>query len=96
MHSPGPEEARTGLSVVRSDPVVCPPWEVRHIARYPVFGDVCAFCTRDVAAPTERRFALKVCIYCALDRGLIPAIDAPLDEAGDLIGPGIRVGVRSG
>lgn len=63
-------------------PVVCWPWHLRDLdpaktAAHPK-GARCIHCARDVAMYGQDRRG--VCIYCALDRGLTPAIDMSLIE----------------
>jgi len=46
------------------------------------FGDPeCSFCGRGVVAePTDPAEGERVCLYCALEYGIIPAIEIPPDE----------------
>jgi hypothetical protein len=58
-------------------PVICDAWEYRASRRRGRwYGDSCCYCRRDIAAPEAK--GLFCCPYCALDRGLVPAIDVPL------------------
>ena len=57
-------------------PVECWPWSLRFLAAGSVRGGSCHYCRRDVAVPNGVRLA--VCPYCALERGIVPAIDSEL------------------
>lgn len=51
----------------------CMPWHARDWnCDEPMHGAVCCFCGRSVAAPAEARGKTVACVYCGLDRGLIP------------------------
>ena len=52
------------------------PWHLRHLQHGEVSGARCKFCGRDVAKPVGDHFA--ICVYCALDRGVIPVEDKPI------------------
>lgn len=63
------------------------PWHLRGDA--PVHGGRCCYCDREIAIPNEKRGWNVACIYCGLDRGELPlieaeayAIDAPLSLPG--------------
>lgn len=63
------------LKLVPPSPAIfCPAWggcmEVG-----PVHGARCCFCQREVAAPEKARGLNVGCIYCGLERGLIPAVE---------------------
>lgn len=69
------------LRLAYSAYVVCWPWRLWWLAPndgHPRGGRCCR-CEREVAVP---RSATRdgICIYCALDVGLIDGIDAPLCE----------------
>lgn len=49
---------------------VCPAWHLRDRPPHPVGGQ-CRLCRRDVAMPPTRRVS-PICLYCALDTGVIP------------------------
>ena len=51
------------------------PWHLRHTQDPETGPAQCKFCERDVAKPRESDLA--VCIYCALDRKIIIAVDQP-------------------
>ncbi len=53
------------------------PWHLRHMDGGQ-YGAICCFCQRDVGVPGKARGQRVACIYCGLDRGLIPVDDAPL------------------
>ncbi len=60
-------------------PVVCWPWHLWFLADgdcHPQ-GASCSRCGRDIAVPTTAAGRL-VCLYCALDSGLLPATEIPL------------------
>lgn len=61
------------LTLVHARKVVCPAWHCRGLD--PVFGGACRTCSRDVAIPLTHRGDTPICTYCALDDGLIPAIE---------------------
>jgi hypothetical protein len=54
----------------------CPAWHARA-GLHRFYGATCCFCERDVAAPEANKTV--ACIYCGLDRGLVPAIEVPPD-----------------
>ena len=56
------------------------PWRLRD-NREPVVGRTCATCGEDVAMPAHLTAFQPVCLYCAMDSGLLPAIEIePEDE----------------
>jgi hypothetical protein len=59
-------------------PVVCQTWGLRGFIEGPVTGGQCNRCSRDVAVPGSVGRRRPVCVYCALDIGLVPAIDVEL------------------
>ena len=66
---------RSAVNVIDITIAVCWPWRLRHCGEAAhTQGAKCIYCGRDVAAPDRRR---AMCIYCALDRGVIPAVDEP-------------------
>lgn len=67
--------AAAALQIVRRERVACWPWRLRETeGEYPI-GATCADCGRDVALPRELNGRDAVCIYCALDSGLVPAVE---------------------
>lgn len=73
------------LSLVQPPVMVVWPWHLRIVEwlnEHPR-GDNCRDCGRDVACPQNRRVT-PVCVYCAMDAGLLEAIDRPLwsDQGG--------------
>lgn len=61
------------LTLVPQSPAMCcMPWHGRGFEGEPVHGAVCCFCDRDVARPDRLCGKRVACIYCGLDRGLIP------------------------
>lgn len=69
-----------GLQLVHSRRVACWPWPMRDMQPERPIGAVCRDCGRDVALPITERECVPVCIYCAMDAGLIEAVDTPLGE----------------
>ena len=69
-----------GLQLVHSRRVACWPWPMRHMQPERPIGAVCRECERDVALPVTERECAPVCIYCALDTGLIEAVDSMIGE----------------
>lgn len=67
------------LSLVTVRPIVCWPWHLRFLVKVPVVGEACTFCGRDVAAPVATHKAPQACLYCALDRGEIEAVEQPIE-----------------
>lgn len=58
----------------------CMPWRLRD-NRVPAIGAACAECGLDVELPRDLSGYQPVCIYCAMDSGLLPAVEiAPEDE----------------
>jgi hypothetical protein len=56
--------------------VVAWPWRLRHFSGLADWqGRKCIHCQRDIAVPEAA--ARGICIYCALDRGIAPAVDEP-------------------
>ncbi len=60
-------------SVTSITPVVCMPWHLRGSEDEPVQGATCRYCSREVAVPVSQAQRIAACIYCGLDRGLVPA-----------------------
>lgn len=67
-----------GLRLVHSRQVPCWPWSLRFLSEQPAVGEQCRECGRDVARPEAKAGEVPVCIYCALDSGLLPLEDEPL------------------
>lgn len=66
------------LTLVHSKQAPCWPWSLRHLGEEPATGATCRTCRRDVALPTARSGEVAICIYCALDSGLLEAEETPL------------------
>ena len=66
-----------GLSIVTARQVACFPWHLRICFDVPVRAAFCRSCQLDVALPVDRERDRPICIYCAMDSGLIPAVDVP-------------------
>lgn len=48
----------------------------------------CCFCDRDIAVKASEAHLTAACIYCAIDAGLIPAIDEPFFKDREKQNPG--------
>jgi hypothetical protein len=48
------------------------PWHARRADDTPVHGGRCCYCDREIAVPNEYRGKHMGCIYCGLDKGLMP------------------------
>lgn len=60
------------LQLVPPSPVAfCAAWHC-HFGTDPVHGARCCWCEREVAAPEHARGKTVACIYCGMDRGLVP------------------------
>jgi hypothetical protein len=74
------------LRLVHARQVACWPWGLSWLDGKPVRFATCRTCKRDVAQPEAAARDVPICLYCALDSGLLPAIDIPLNphqgEAG--------------
>lgn len=68
------------LSLVHAKQVACWPWGLGWLAKQEVQYATCRTCERDVAQPKARAKEVPVCLYCALDSGLLPLEDYPLGE----------------
>ena len=57
--------------------VVCWPWHLRgdEPDRLHPIGANCRYCNRDVAQPRCFFNRVPVCLYCALDMNIIPAVE---------------------
>lgn len=63
------------LRLVPPSPVLfCPPWH-GCMEAVPVHGARCCWCPREVAAPEKARGLTVACIYCGMERGLLPAVE---------------------
>lgn len=65
-------------------PTACMPWHARncHGGGRPDRGGECRWCKREIAIPDDTPpRSTTVCIYCAMDRGVIPAIEIPFSPA---------------
>lgn len=69
--------SRAFLRVVEVEPVVCWSWRLRDCADLPEHpvGGTCNRCSRDVAVPRDAGTREPVCLYCALDAGIIPEVE---------------------
>ena len=66
------------LTLVHVRQVACWPWGLGWLTNAAVQYATCRTCQRDVAQPKERAKEVPVCLYCALESGLLPEIDLPL------------------
>lgn len=83
------------LTVVPAEPVVCWPWHVaRAVFDQPLKGGQCEPCGRDVAVPANAGFKPPMCVYCAMDLGLVDLEDRPLIDMTPA--PGVDFGVERG
>mgnify|MGYP007071576222 CR=1 FL=1 len=71
---------KPALRIVAPEPVVCWAWHLRDLLGLPESprGGQCDTCRRDVAVPRWAGTRRPVCIYCAMDEGLIQPIDEPI------------------
>lgn len=69
------------LRLVHAREVPCWPWELRALELGPALQAYCRPCGREVALPADHQADRPVCLYCAMDSGLLPAADLPLGEA---------------
>jgi hypothetical protein len=67
-----------GLRLVHSTEVACWPWGLEGLSGQAVQWATCRTCQRDVAQPKASARDVPVCLYCALDSGLLPAIETEL------------------
>jgi hypothetical protein len=70
------------LVSVKLSPVVCLLWRLRIVPDgepHPI-GANCIGCGRDLAL--RRHYAKReaICLYCAMDRGIIPLVELPPDD----------------
>lgn len=66
------------LVLIHVRQIACWPWELGWFNGSDVFKfATCRICERDVAQPVEAAKEVPVCIYCALDNGLMEALDVP-------------------
>lgn len=71
------------LTLVHVRQVVCWPWHLRGLGEEPVVGALCRTCRRDVALPKSMARDVPICLYCALDDGLVEAVETPLYPTDD-------------
>lgn len=59
------------------EPTVCWPWHLHRLVdgAHPK-GGACRYCGREIAVPVTAG-ALVCCLYCAMDRGIVEAIEVP-------------------
>jgi hypothetical protein len=65
------------LALVHARVAVCWPSHLWFCGATPTAGADCYACCRPVAVPLGRRKVLAICLYCALDRGLVEPVDSP-------------------
>lgn len=80
--------ARPRLGLVSPRRVPCWPWHARFDQEsdgHPIGGE-CADCGCDVALPRQLAGSVAVCVGCALDSGLLPAVERlPHDDDRTLV-----------
>lgn len=79
------------LRAVPTEPwMACEGWAHRGNdgERGPFQGGSCCFCNRGVAIPARAHGRHVCCTYCALDRGLVEAVDVPIGFASASCLPG--------
>jgi hypothetical protein len=69
--------------LVPADPVICAPWHLRGIGEpcaddgnHPM-GSRCQQCGTDIAIPRSRAPEPGICLYCAMDQGLVALEEVP-------------------
>lgn len=69
----------THLRLVPPCPVVCWPWDLRFMVEYAGHpkGGECRTCGQNIAVPPDKALAGATCLYCAMDEGLVEAVDLP-------------------
>jgi hypothetical protein len=60
--------------IVHSARTPCWPWRLRE-GKEPVISGKCATCNQDVAWPVGLQNYQPVCLSCAMDSGLLPAVE---------------------
>lgn len=75
------QAARAQERTAELRPLVCWPWHLHRLVdgAHPT-GGRCRWCRRDIAVPADLADLrpMRVCLYCAIDRGILSAIDTPL------------------
>jgi hypothetical protein len=68
------------LKLIHALQVPCWPWHLHWIPREEVQYATCRTCERDIAQPMARSKEVPVCIYCAMESGLLPLEERPFHE----------------
>lgn len=64
------------LALVQPSPAsICMPWHGRGFEKELTHGGRCCFCEREIAVPESARGRTAACIYCGMDRGLVPVVE---------------------
>lgn len=63
------------MRLVPKELAVCAAWHARGFENEPIRGDDCRECSRAVAVPISAQRREPVCLYCALDLGIIAAVE---------------------
>jgi hypothetical protein len=66
------------MTVAAIETVPCWPWSLRYLQAGDIDGGLCRYCRRDVAKPRAAS-GIIACLYCAIERGITPAVDEPLN-----------------
>lgn len=66
------------LALVHARQTPCWPWGLSWIDGEAVQYATCRTCQRDIAQPVAKAREVPVCIYCALDSGLLPELELAL------------------
>jgi len=73
-----------GLRLVSTRVVVCLPWGLRTEEQ--AVGASCRPCGRDVALPRAKAGEVAMCLYCALDQHIAPAVEVPPEGVATILG----------
>lgn len=74
------------LRIVSASPVVCAPWHLRGAlsvcvtdGSHPI-GANCRRCSRDIAQPRSLTKRVPICLYCAMDEGVVDCVEVCPDD----------------
>lgn len=73
-----------GLALVHARKVPRWPWELAWLDGRNAQYATCRTCERDVAQPKANAREVPVCLYCAMDSGLVEPVDVPLSAINTL------------
>ena len=71
------------LRSIEVQPLVCPPWRLRGLLGEDGFhpiGDTCGRCGRDVARLRSCPAGEAICLYCAMNAGLVDLVEVEPDD----------------